>query len=77
MRQLWRYRSASVKWPLHLLQKALAIVVPLCSTDPAPQANIEMTRQIANAARPLGMQFYDRIIVGRNEHVRLKVLNLI
>jgi DNA repair protein RadC len=47
------------------------------SGDPTPsRADIDMTRQIADAARPLGVTIHDHIIVGRQGHVSFKTLKL-
>jgi DNA repair protein RadC len=47
------------------------------SGDPTPsRADIEMTRQIANAAKPLGIQLYDHVIVGKDGHASMKGLGL-
>jgi DNA repair protein RadC len=35
-----------------------------------------MTRQIVDAAKPLGVLVHDHIIVGRNGHASLKALRL-
>jgi DNA repair protein RadC len=48
------------------------------SGDPAPsQADIQMTLQIVDAAKPLGIAVHDHIIVGRQGHVSLKSLKVI
>jgi DNA repair protein RadC len=48
------------------------------SGDPNPsQADIAMTREIVNVARPLGIAVHDHIIVGRDGHASLKALKLI
>ncbi len=48
------------------------------SGDPTPsQADIEMTKQVANVAKPLGVLLYDHIIVGKEGHASLKGLKLI
>jgi DNA repair protein RadC len=47
------------------------------SGDPTPsRADIEMTRQIAEVAKPLGVAVHDHIIVGRNGHASLKGMGL-
>jgi DNA repair protein RadC len=47
------------------------------SGDPTPsRADVDMTRQVADAARPLGIAVHDHIIVGRNSHKSLKALKL-
>jgi proteasome lid subunit RPN8/RPN11 len=46
--------------------------------DPTPsQADIHMTKAIADIAAPLGISVYDHIIVGKNGHASLKGLKLI
>jgi DNA repair protein RadC len=47
------------------------------SGDATPsRAEIEMTRQIAGVAKPLGVAVHDHIIVGRNGHASLKGMGL-
>jgi len=47
------------------------------SGDPTPsQADIRMTKEIADVAKPLGINVHDHIIVGREGHVSLKGLKL-
>jgi DNA repair protein RadC len=40
------------------------------------RADIDMTRQIVDAAKPLGIAVHDHIIVGRQGHASLKGLRL-
>ncbi|MCV0370609.1 MAG: hypothetical protein K5845_14390 [Filomicrobium sp.] len=48
------------------------------SGDPTPsRADIDMTRLIQQAARPLGVSVHDHIIVGREGHTSLRGLKLI
>jgi len=48
------------------------------SGDPMPsRADIEMTKQIIDAAKLMGVTVHDHIIVGRDGHVSLKGLRLI
>ena len=48
------------------------------SGDPSPsRADIEMTRAIAEVARPLGIAVHDHLIVGKDGHASLKALKLI
>jgi DNA repair protein RadC len=45
--------------------------------DPTPsRADVEMTRQIIEVAKPFGVAVHDHIIVGRNGHASLKGLGL-
>jgi len=47
------------------------------SGDPTPSRDdIEMTRQITEVARPLGVAVHDHIIVGRDGHASLKGMGL-
>jgi DNA repair protein RadC len=47
------------------------------SGDPTPsRADIDMTRQIVDAAKPLGVTIHDHIIVGRQGHASFKGLKL-
>jgi DNA repair protein RadC len=48
------------------------------SGDPTPShADIEMTKQVATVAKPLGVALHDHIIVGKDGHVSFKGLRLI
>ena len=48
------------------------------SGDPSPsRADIEMTKQIIEVAKPLGIEVHDHIIVGRDGHASLRGLKLI
>lgn len=48
------------------------------SGDPAPStADVQMTRAIADIARPLGITVHDHIIIGRAGHASMKGLKLI
>jgi DNA repair protein RadC len=72
------YPREVVKRALELSATAIILVHNHPSGDPTPsQADIEMTRQIANVAKPLGIALHDHIIVGRDGHASLKGLKLI
>ena len=48
------------------------------SGDPSPsRADIEMTRAIVAAAKPLGVTIHDHVIVARDGHASFKALGLI
>jgi DNA repair protein RadC len=48
------------------------------SGDPTPSsADEQMTKQIVDIAKPLGIAIHDHIIVGKNGHATLKGLRLI
>lgn len=48
------------------------------SGDPAPSsADVRMTREIADIAKPLGIALHDHIIIGKSGHASLRSLKLI
>jgi DNA repair protein RadC len=48
------------------------------SGDPSPSsADVRMTREIADAGKPLNVTVHDHIIVGRNGHASLRAMKLI
>lgn len=72
------YIREVVKRALELHASALILVHNHPSGDPTPsRADIDMTRQIVDAARPLGIAIHDHIIVGRNGHTSFRALRLI
>jgi DNA repair protein RadC len=72
------YPREVVKRALELSASALILVHNHPSGDPAPSsADIKMTREIMDAAKPLGITVHDHIIVGREGHASLKGLRLI
>jgi DNA repair protein RadC len=72
------YVREVLKRALELSATAIILVHNHPSGDPAPsRADIDMTRQIIEAARPLGVTVHDHIIVGRTGHASLKGLRLI
>jgi DNA repair protein RadC len=72
------YPREVVKRALELSATAIILVHNHPSGDPTPsQADIEMTKQVANVAKPLGVVLYDHIIVGKEGHASLKGLRLI
>src|SRR5215471_3791728 len=71
------YPREVVKRALELSATAVIIVHNHPSGDPTPsRADIEMTGQIVEVARPLGISVHDHIIVGKDGHVSLKGLKL-
>ncbi|HEX5779883.1 MAG TPA: JAB domain-containing protein, partial [Xanthobacteraceae bacterium] len=63
---------------LQLSATAMVLVHNHPSGDPTPShADIQMTKQIADIAKPLGIEVHDHIIVGREGHASLKGLRLI
>jgi len=72
------YPREVVKRALELSATAIILVHNHPSGDPTPSpADIEMTRQVATIAKPLGVQLFDHIIVGKDGHASLKGLRLI
>jgi len=72
------YPREVVKRALELSATALILVHNHPSGDPTPShADIDMTRTIAEVAKPLGITVHDHIIVGRDGHASLKGLKLI
>ena len=72
------YPREVVKRALELSASALILVHNHPSGDPTPSpADIKMTREIIDVAKPLGIAVHDHIIVGRDGHASLKGLRLI
>lgn len=72
------YVREVVKRALELSAIAIILVHNHPSGDPTPsRADIDMTKQIMDAARPLGVAVHDHIIIGRHGHASLKALKLI
>lgn len=72
------YVREVVKRALELAATAIILVHNHPSGDPTPsRADIDVTKQIIDAAKPLGVTVHDHIIVGRNGHASLKALRLI
>jgi DNA repair protein RadC len=67
-----------VKRALELAATAVILVHNHPSGDPTPsRADIEMKREIATVAKPLGITVHDHMIVGRDGHASLKALKVI
>ena len=72
------YVREIVKRSLELSASAIILVHNHPSGDPTPsRADIDMTREIVSAAKPLGVVIHDHIIVGRQGHASFKGLKLI
>ncbi|MFD0987599.1 RadC family protein [Methyloligella solikamskensis] len=72
------YVREVVKRALELSATAMVLVHNHPSGDPTPsRADIEMTKQIDQAAKNLGILVHDHIIVGRQGHASFKGLGLI
>jgi DNA repair protein RadC len=69
------YVREVIKRALELSSTAIILVHNHPSGDPAPsRADVDMTRQIIDAGRPLGVTVLDHIIVGRQGYASLKAL---
>jgi DNA repair protein RadC len=69
------YPREVVKRALELSATAVVLVHNHPSGDPTPsRANIQMTKEIIDVARPLGIEVHDHIIVGKEGHACLKSL---
>jgi DNA repair protein RadC len=72
------YPREVVKRALELSATAVILVHNHPGGDPTPsRADIEMTKQIVDIARGLGIAVHDHIIVGRDGHASMKGLKLI
>jgi DNA repair protein RadC len=72
------YPREVVKRALELSATAVLLVHNHPSGDPTPsRADIEMTKQIVEVAKPLGIAVHDHIIVGKEGHASLRGLGLI
>lgn len=72
------YPREVVKRALELSATAVILVHNHPSGDPTPsRADIDMTKAIIEVAKPLGINVYDHIIVGKDGHASLEGLRLI
>jgi DNA repair protein RadC len=72
------YPREIVKRALELGASAVILVHNHPSGDPAPsRADIEMTRDVAEAAKALRIAIHDHVIVGRSGHASFKALGLL
>lgn len=72
------YPREVVRRALELSATAIILVHNHPSGDPTPsRADIDMTRLIAETAKPLGIVVHDHIIVGKSGHASMKGLRLI
>jgi DNA repair protein RadC len=71
------YPREIVKRALELGASAIILVHNHPSGDPTPsRADIEMTRQITDAAKALHVAVHDHIVIGRSGHASFKALGL-
>jgi len=72
------YPREAARRALELSATAIILVHNHPSGDPTPsRADIEMTKLIIEAARPLNIVVHDHIIIGKHGHASLKGLQLI
>ena len=72
------YPREVVKRALELSATAIILVHNHPSGDPTPsRADIDMTRDVANAAKALNISVHDHLVVGRSGHASFKSLGLI
>ncbi|CAN5287707.1 DNA repair protein RadC [soil metagenome] len=72
------YPREVIRRALELSASAIILVHNHPSGDPAPsRADIEMTRQIVDAARVFGLQVHDHLVIGRHGTASFKQLGLI
>lgn len=72
------YPREVIKRALELSASALILVHNHPSGDPTPSgADIKMTRELVDIAKPLGLTIHDHVIVGRDGHASFKGLGLI
>ncbi len=72
------YPREVIKRALEHSATALILVHNHPSGDPSPStADVQMTRQIVDVAKPLGITLHDHIIIGKSGHASMKGLKLI
>ncbi|MEO0387422.1 MAG: DNA repair protein RadC [Pseudomonadota bacterium] len=72
------YPREVVKRALELNASALILVHNHPSGDPAPSnADIEITRQIADAAETLGLRVHDHVVIGKEDNASFRSLGLL
>lgn len=72
------YPREVVKRALELSASAIILVHNHPSGDPTPsRADIDMTKQIIDTAKPLGIAVHDHVIIGRKDNASMKGLLLI
>lgn len=72
------YPREVVRRALELSATAIILVHNHPSGDPAPSsADVQMTKAIIEAAKPLGIAVHDHIVIGRAGHASLRGLRLI
>jgi DNA repair protein RadC len=61
-----------------MIHNSRSIVHNHPSGDPAPsKADIDMTRQVRDAAKAVGIALHDHLVIGHGRHASFKSLGLI
>lgn len=72
------YPREVVRRALELSATAIIVVHNHPSGDPTPsRADIEMTKVLMDAAKPIGISLHDHIIIGKHGHISMRGLKLI
>lgn len=72
------YPREVVKRALALNASAIILVHNHPSGDPTPsREDVEMTKQIIDTAKPLGVTVHDHLVIGKGKHASFKSLGLI
>ena len=72
------YPREVIRRAIELSATAVVLVHNHPSGDPTPsRADIQMTLQIIEAGKPLGIEVHDHIVMGRDGHASLKGLGLV
>lgn len=72
------YPREVIKRALELSASAILLVHNHPSGDPTPsKADIDMTKEILEAGKKLGIKVHDHIIIGKSGHVSFKTLGLL
>ncbi|MBA4269305.1 MAG: hypothetical protein C0447_07800, partial [Methylobacterium sp.] len=72
------YPREVMRRALELSASAIILVHNHPSGDPTPSAaDVKMTRELVDIAKPLGIAIHDHVIVGRDGHASFRGLGLI
>lgn len=72
------YTREVVKRALDLGASAIILVHNHPSGDPTPsRADVDMTKKIEDAAKPVGVALHDHLIIGKGNHTSLRQLGLL
>jgi len=72
------YPREVIKRALELGASAIILVHNHPSGDPSPsRADVEMTKKIEDAAKPLGVAVHDHLVIGKGDHASLRQLGLL